>query len=49
MRRTLEELERLGVIKQHGRMYEWRFHSREHVARAIDEIAAGTFKPREAA
>jgi predicted transcriptional regulator len=49
VRRTVDELERLGLIKQHGRMVEWRTHSPAQTAAAIDKLAAGTFKPRSAA
>jgi predicted transcriptional regulator len=50
MHRALIELEEgLGVIKNNGRMYEWRIHSPAHIAATIAEIAAGKFKPRRGA
>ena len=49
MRACLNELERCGVIKSHGRVFEMRLINREHIARSIKAIAAGTFKPRRAA
>jgi DeoR/GlpR family transcriptional regulator of sugar metabolism len=49
MRRALNELETAGLTKNHGRVFEMRLSNREHIARAIDQIAAGTFKLRGAA
>lgn len=46
---ALNELERCSVIKNHGRMFEMGLINREHIARAIAAIAAGTFKRRSAA
>jgi hypothetical protein len=49
MRRALIELETLGVIKNHSRFYEMRLINREHIDRAIEQIAEGRFKLRGAA
>jgi DNA-binding Lrp family transcriptional regulator len=49
MHRTVDELERLGVIKQYARFYEMRLSNRQHVERAIKALAEGRFKPKAAA
>jgi predicted transcriptional regulator len=49
MRRTMDELERLGLVQQHARFYEMRLLKRQHVERSIKAIAEGRFKPKEAA
>ena len=49
MRRALAELETAGLTKNHGRVFEMRLINREHIARAIEQIAEGRFKPRSAA
>jgi DNA-binding MarR family transcriptional regulator len=47
IQRTVDALEQLGVVKAHGRTYEWRIHSKSQTEAAIAKIAAGTYQPRD--
>jgi DNA-binding IclR family transcriptional regulator len=49
VRRTTDELERLGLVKQHGRHYEWKLHDPAQTEKAIQAIAEGQYKPRREA